>query len=146
MRTFLIIIALLSISYSTEMGNSTQIVMPLKKGIKVYQNKIRGLNEDFIFKMDIDNRYLILESTDKHIKVKADNGKIGWVEKRLVKKIKASSGFIFENKLVEGYEVTPVASLIWGDVRWKDTLILPDRSFSENIKVNIDRETIARIK
>lgn len=146
MRILLYVITLLSISYSIEMGNSTQFVMPLKKDIKVYSNKIRDLNEDFIFKMNIDNRYLIIESTDQYLKIKDYDGKTGWVERRLIKKVKASSGFIFGNKLVEGYEVTPAASLIWGDLTWKDTLVLPERSFSDNIKVNIDRETIARMK
>lgn len=129
-----------------DMGNTIKFVVPISKSINAYPNEVRKLNEKPIFKMLIDERYLVLKDSNTHTKIKNQEGNIGWVEKRLIKTIRASSGFIFEKELIESYMETPSPIKINGDIDSYDTLIIEERSFSEDIKVNVDRETIARMR
>lgn len=146
MRILILLISIVSLNFALELGNSTQFIMPLNDNVAVYKNKTRKLHEKPLFKMNIDDRYLIIENVDEYVKIKNKNSEVGWVESRLIKKVKASSGFVFEKKLVEAYEISPLTSIIFGDNTWQDTIVMPDRSFSESIKTNVDRETIARMK
>lgn len=146
MRTITLIITLISINFAMELGNTTQVVIPLKKNVPVYKNQTRELHEKPIYKMNINDRYLIIESINDYVKVKNNDSEIGWVEKRLVKKVKASSAHIFNHELIQSYIDDPMPIHIEGDKDSYDTLIIEGRSFADNIRENVDRETIARMK
>lgn len=146
MRTIILISILLTVTYAIEMGNTTQFVMPLKNDVPVYKNDIRKLNEKPLFKMNINDRYMIVATSTNHIKIKNNDGYNGWVEKRLIKKVKASSAHIFDSKLIETYVDNPTPIIIEGNKDFNDTLIIEGRSFAENIRENIDRETVERMK
>jgi hypothetical protein len=94
--------------------------------------------------VNTNDRLLILESKRDNQKIQSPDGRIGWIEKRLVVASGKSKTFVFDNAEVIGYldNPTPVY-IIDSDDPNADPINL-DRSFKDALRENVDKETIER--
>jgi hypothetical protein len=125
------------------LAQEAKFVQPTKGDVGLYQNEIRGLNEQALAMVGVDDRLQILKSGRNNYQVKTASGQVGWVEKRFVV---ATSGkkFMFDDAEVIGYLDNPTPVYII-DADSKDaTPIKLDRSFADALRQNVDRETVDR--
>ncbi len=137
-----VIVATLLLSASA-FAQKTKFVQPTQANIGVYDNEIRKVNEQALFKVGVDDRLQVLQSGRNHYKVKTASGDVGWIEKRFCV---ATSGkkFMFDDAEVIGYLDNPTPVYII-DADSKDaTPIKLDRSFADALRQNVDRETVER--
>ena len=120
-------------------------VIPVRKEVRIYGNRIRGLNEDALFKVNLNSRLRVLDMKDDLYKIEDEHGRIGWVEKRFVAPIKKSLLHGFDPASVDGYNDVRDVIIILDGTESDNIIIKPERSFIENLKEHIDRETVERI-
>lgn len=120
-------------------------VIPVRKEVRIYGNRVRRLNEDSLFKVNLNSRLRVLDMKDALYKIEDEHGRIGWIEKRFVAPIKKSSLNNFDPAEVHNYDDVRSFISIFGIPGQEDITITLDRSFKENLKEHIDRETVERI-
>jgi hypothetical protein len=115
-----------------------------KEEIGLYQNETRQVYEEPVQTVTPNDRLTIIETKNRHFKVKTGTGVEGWVEKRLVAATGKSKTFVFDNAEVIGYldNPTPVYIIDTDDPN-ADPINL-DRSFKDALRENVDKETIER--
>jgi len=142
MLPFLIIIPFLCGFASIPKG---LYVIPVRKEVRIYGNRVRGLNEDALFKVNLNSRLRVLDMKDDLYKIEDEHGRIGWVEKRFVAPIKKSSLNDFVPAEVRNYDYVRSFISIFGVPGQEDVIIKIERSFKDNLKEQVDRETVERI-
>ena len=119
-------------------------VMPEYDNVGVYENRVRMLNENSVFRVNQEARLLVLEIGDDCYKVRDGSGRTGWIEKRHVALSKDVCSLEFDPKDVTGYDDDKPMVIIHDYDGEEDTRIKLDRSFAENLKCNVDREALHR--
>lgn len=144
MRLIMISLLLTFAAFTTFSEPAKKFVQPTKEGTGVYKNEIREVYEEPLFSVGPNDRLTILDSKSRHYKVQANNGQVGWVEKRLVVATGKSKTFVFDNAEVIGYldNPTPVYIIDTDDPN-ADPINL-DRSFKDALRENVDKETVER--
>lgn len=119
-----------------------EMVTPKKEGAKIYQNQVRQLYEKPIYEAKSDEYMEVLETARDLYKVKLANGKEGWVEKRSVvdSKDKKNVHYTFDAAEVQGWLDNPQAVYILDMTDPNFKPIKLDKSFSDKIEENVDRE------
>lgn len=141
----IVIIAVFLFASFTFAQRSPKFVQPKKNNVGIYQNETRSINEAAILTVGLNDRLKVVKTSRAHYKVKTDDGKTGWIEKRLVAAASGKS-FLFDDAEVIGYLDNPTPVYII-DADSKDaTPIKLDRSFAEALRENVDRETVERQK
>jgi hypothetical protein len=125
-------------------GQPNRYVMPTERKVGIYQNRIRKPYEQLLYRVGPDARLLVLEETGRYVKVKDGRGRVGWVEKRLVTTTGARSRMLFAEAEVVGYLGNPTPIIIFDANAPDQTPLYLDRSFDDEVAVNVDRETIER--
>lgn len=143
MSTRNILIAALSLFIFTGLAVADkELVVTKGEDTKVYQNQVRQLYEKPIYTAKA-NEYMEVQETTKDLyKVKLANGKIGWVEKRLVipAKDKRQVNYTFDAAEVQGWLDNPQAVYILDMTDPNFKPIKLDKSFADKIEENVDRE------
>jgi hypothetical protein len=121
-----------------------EYVQPTKKNIGVYKNEIREVYEEPIFKVGLEDRLLILKRGNNAYQVQDAQGRIGWIERRMVVVTGKSKTFIMGDAEVIGYLDNPTPVYIIDTYDPNSDPIKLDRSFEDALKENVDRETIER--
>jgi hypothetical protein len=85
-----------------------------------------------------------MSETRYNYKVRTPDGTVGWVEKQLVVATGKSKTFIFEGADVFGYLDNPTPVYIIDADDPNANPISLDRSFSDALRENVDRETVER--
>jgi hypothetical protein len=120
-----------------------KFVQPKKNSVGIYQNEKRGVNENAVKTVGVDDRLKVLKTKRNHYHVQMNDGTRGWIEKRLCATASGKS-FMFDDAEVIGYLDSPTPVYII-DADSKDaTAIKLDRSFAEALRENVDRETVER--
>ena len=120
-----------------------KFVQPKRASVGLYANEKRGVNEQAVKTLGVDDRLKVLSTKRNHYFVQMDDGTKGWVEKRLCAAASGKS-FMFDDAEVIGYLDSPTPVYII-DADSKDaTPIKLDRSFAEALRENVDRETVER--
>ncbi len=120
-----------------------KFVQPKKSNVGLYANEKRGVNENSIKSLGVEDRLKVLKTKRNHYHVQLADGTRGWVEKRLCASASGKS-FMFDDAEVIGYLDSPTPVYII-DADSKDaTPIKLDRSFAEALRENVDRETVER--
>ena len=140
--TGMIIIASVAFALFAQSGNP-KFVQPTENNVGIYKNETRGVNENAVLKVNVNDRLNVLETRKNHYKVRTSEGTVGWVEKRVVA---AASGkaFMFDDAEVIGYLDNPTPVYIIDADNKDATPIKLDRSFADALKQNVDREGIDR--
>ncbi len=115
-----------------------------KEETGLYKNETRQVYEEPIQTVGPNDRLTVIQTKNRHYKVKTAAGDEGWVEKRLVAATGKSKTFVFDNAEVIGYldNPTPVYIIDTDDPN-ADPINL-DRSFKDALRENVDKETIER--
>ncbi len=118
-------------------------VVPKKANVALYKNKVRQMNEKAIQTVGKNDRLKVIESSGKHYKVRTDDGKIGWIEKKAAEK---TGGKVetFEDVEVQGYLDNPTPIFITDMNQENSAPVDIDRSFKDALKRNADKETVSR--
>jgi len=125
-------------------GVRKSYVIPVKNNVGVYQNRTRKLFERSLFTLTPNDRCIVMGEKERSIKIQDSQGRVGWVKRRLVKPVGPNATFVFDTTSVMGYLNNPTPIYILLSERDEYTRLRLDRSFSEELSVNVDRETIAR--
>ena len=142
MKTFLIIFVCLVVVFAADQVK--KYVTPKVDNIGVYQNEVRGLYETPIFTVNTSDRLIVLTDKGKDYKIQNSTGQVGWVEKRYVVATGRNKTFVFDNADVVGYLYNPTPIyIIDADDQNTDPINL-NRSFKEEMKENVDKETTER--
>ncbi len=120
-------------------------VMPVQKDVKIHGNRFRKLNEEALFQVTLNCRLKVLVIKENLYKIKDNQGRVGWVEKQFVAPITKSSIDIYTPAEVYGYHDIRSFFSIFGIPDQEEVRIKLDRSFKENLKEHVDRETVERI-
>jgi len=139
-----LIIALCVMAAVVYAGSEGSVVATVNENTGVYEHVTRVLYEAPLFTVDKGTRLKVLAQEGRFMKVQDSNGDMGWIEKRLTKKV-ASRGFVFENTNVLGYLDNPDMTVIWGKDDSPEDAIRLTRSFKACLAENLDRETADRI-
>ncbi|OGJ90927.1 MAG: hypothetical protein A2268_09810 [Candidatus Raymondbacteria bacterium RifOxyA12_full_50_37] len=121
-----------------------QIVLAKENDVKIFMNKVRQLYEKPIYVAKKDEYMEVMETEDNLMKVRLSNGKVGWVDKNQVANMdktgKRQANYVFEAADVQGWLDNPQAVYILDmtDPNFKPIQI--DKSFTEGLEENVDRE------
>ncbi len=148
MRTlfYSLTIMLLSMTNAWSVAPKDRYVIPLKNDIAVFSNTpTTGTERPPAFVVGTNDRLLVLETKGDLYKVRNLKGDIGWVSKASVKEVAPSKTFSFDTASVLGFLDNPTPIFILDATDSLNKGIALDRSFDQEIKENIDEETIDRI-
>jgi hypothetical protein len=121
-----------------------EYAIPLQKDVPVYQNQIRRIFEKPAFTAGNESRLLVIENGSSAVRVEDREGRVGWVEKRLVRMVGESRTLKFEAKTVEPYPELRDPIVVVGDPFSQESPVELNRSFADAMRENVDRETIER--
>ncbi|MBL8027439.1 MAG: hypothetical protein JNL74_13550 [Fibrobacteres bacterium] len=119
-----------------------EMVVAKKEGTKVYQNKVRQMYEQPIYTAKEDETMEVLESDRELMRIKLANGKEGWIEKKSVTAFKGNkaTNYTFDAAEIQGWLDNPQAVYILDMTDPNFKPIKLDKSFSDQIEENVDRE------
>ena len=142
MKSRNILIAAISLVFIGMVFAEKELVVTKSDETKIYQNQVRQLYEKPIYIAKVNEYMEVLESQKDLYKVKLANGKIGWVEKRLVTlgKDKRQVNYTFDAAEVQGWLDNPQAVYILDMTDPNFKPIKLDKSFADKIEENVDRE------
>jgi hypothetical protein len=118
-------------------------VQATKGDVGIYKNEVRELYEKPLFTVGTDDRLLVVESRSKAYRVKVGD-KVGWVEKRLVVSSGKNKTFVMSDQEVIGYLDNPTPVYIMDGLGPNEDPIKLERSFSDALHENVDKETVER--
>jgi hypothetical protein len=120
------------------------VVLIKKDNCGVYQNRIRKLFEAPLFSVSTQDRLLVLETKDDRYFIRDREGREGWIEKSLCVRAPRSATYTYDP--VELTVFHPQVSPIWipGDPLQPGDGIYLERSFTEELRSNTDRESLER--
>jgi len=135
----ILLAALISV---TMVFGAKEMVVAKKSGAKVYQNKTRQMYEQPIYTAKEDETMEVIESDREFMKVKLANGKEGWLEKKVVTAFKGdrATNYTFDAAEIQGWLDNPQAVYILDMTDPNFKPIKLDKSFSDQIEENVDRE------
>lgn len=118
--------------------------IPLQKELDVYQNEVRKLYEKPLFVVAGDSRLVVKETGKNSLRVQDAEGRAGWVEKSLVKIVGENKMYSYDPINIENQLNGPIMLWIIEGDDYVGKPIALDRSFADELRENVDRETIAR--
>jgi hypothetical protein len=125
--------------------NQDRFVIPVANGTAVFANNPIGDGEQPAFTVGTSDRLMILDISGVAFKVSDLKGNVGWVNKTLVKVIHPNESIVFSDASIQGYLDNPVPVYILDANNPSEKPLTLARSFSEEMKENIDRMTLERI-
>jgi hypothetical protein len=111
--------------------------------VGVFKNEIREVYEKPLFTVSADDRLLVLDRKAKSSRVKLGD-KIGWIENRLVVSSGKNKTFVMSDQEVIGYLDNPTPVYIMDGLGPNEDPIKLERSFSDALRENVDKETVER--
>ncbi|MFP4418810.1 MAG: hypothetical protein ACOC41_08055 [Chitinivibrionales bacterium] len=128
-------------------GEATLVVryaIPRNQQTKVYAEQERSEGQRVLFAAGRDDRLRIIRDNGEMLLVRDREGRQGWVAASEVVTTRSSRMMAFDKAEVYGYLDDPQAIYIIDADDTKAAAIEIDRSFKEQLKENVDRETIDR--
>ncbi len=135
------ILAAIGLAHGAEKGS---YAVPIEREALVYERYSRDLYDQPLFRASKDDRLLVLDTRGEKLRIRDNNGREGWIEARLVRPLGRSALMEFDDADVYGYIENPAPIVILESDQRGESFILPDRSFHQELKQNIDRETAER--
>jgi hypothetical protein len=136
----LALLLLLAVPLSAQ--QKSRYVVPVRNDVPVYAHEIRRVYEKPAFVLNEGSALSVLERTAEKTKVRDENGRMGWIENSFVRAV--SKTFIYEPAAVENRLDNP--EKIWIIVSGipGDEPIGLDRSFKDEARANVDKESLER--
>ena len=125
--------------------NQDRYVIPLSNGTSVFPHNQKGGDSKPAFTVGTADRLMVIESKGDMYRVSDLKGEVGWVDKALVKVIRASEAVVFGEADVLGYLDNPTPVYIIDANNPVSNPLTLDRSFARELRENTDRMTLERI-
>jgi hypothetical protein len=138
-------VILLNVASAWSVSHTDLYVTPIKNDIAVFAHNPQSTGERPVFLVGTGDWLKVLESTGDMYRVSDMKGNIGWIGKTSVKQAASGETLTFGDAGVFAYLDNPTPVYILDASNPLDKSILLDRSFSEEIRDNVDRMTIERI-
>lgn len=147
MRILLFSVAIMLLTVASAWSDSRQdrYVTPIKNGVGVFANNPMSAGEKPVYTADTGNWLMVMESKGDMLKVTDMHGKVGWIQKASVKLTTPNESMKFSGADVLGYLDNPTPIMILDAANPVGSSIALDRSFSDELKENVDKITIDRI-
>ena len=143
MRTAVAIVLFAAITAGA--NNATpKYVVPLSNGTPVYAGRLHRNNESPEFRINRSDRCTVTDESRGRYRVSTVDGRSGWIGKGSVKTVEASRYFKFDNAAVQGFPDNPDPVYIIDADNPEDVALQLDRSFSDELRENVDRPTLSR--
>jgi hypothetical protein len=142
---FSVSIVILSIANIWSAAPKDRYVVPIKNDIPVFAHDPKSGPEQPSFIAGTGDRLMVLGVKSDAYKVSDLKGDVGWIDKVSVKEIGLTETMTFGNADVLGFLDNPTPIYILDASDSLNNIIMLTRSFSNELKENIDRMTIDRI-
>jgi hypothetical protein len=106
--------------------------------------QVRGVFEAPLFVVGASDHLVVLQRTTDRVQVRDAQGRVGWVDAAEVTLSAARVGYWFESAAVDRYMDSPDPRFVIGDPIIGDDAMLRGRSFSAEVRENIDKESLQR--
>lgn len=145
MRSLVVSAVVVLTGITLVLGNQPgRYVIPSQDNVGVYSQAVRPLYDQALFVVSVDDRLRVIEQREECYRIQAEDGRIGWVEKRLVVPARGLTQMKFGQSVVTGYLDNPEPVVVLDTDDPLDRSIVLDRSFKDDLRRNIDRETVER--
>jgi hypothetical protein len=144
MRQKLLILAIFAASALAHGAEKGSYAVPIEQEALVYERHSPDLIDQPLFRVSNNDRLLVLDTRGEKLRIRDGKNREGWIEARLVRQVGRSALMEFDDADVYGYIENPAPIVILESDQRGESFILPDRSFHEELKQNIDRETAER--
>jgi len=128
---------------ATSFAQKTFYVSPTAE-TGIYANQTRQVNERAIETVAKGSLLTVVDQKGNFYKVKTNSGTEGWIEKRLTVRNDTKKSYVFDDVEIQGYLDNPTPIYITDVDDGSIAAIELDRSFTDNLKRNIDKEQISR--
>ena len=140
----LVLVAMQLTVFSANGKKADSYIVPKSNGTPVYADRLQRNNETAIFRIDRSDRCRVTGESRRRYAIKTVSGRSGWIEKKSVTAIDASKHFVFDNADVLARLDDPSPIYIIDADAPDTTGIELDRSFSNELRRNVDRFTLER--
>ena len=121
------------------------VMLPTGDNVGVYKNEVRRLFESPLFTVSTNDRLLVIENKGDRCLVQDPEGRKGWVDTKLcVPAPRGSRLSGFNPAVVTADWGAHGFGLVTGDSPSPDDTIVLSRSFSRELRVNMDQEEAQR--
>jgi len=135
------VITLFFLATSLSFGASNdQYVVSNGSFLALYKNRDRNPNETAKLRVPQTELLKVVATRGSHILVETSKGEKGWVEKWLVVSIKTTAESLPEKEIIADKATSPIVCIA-PESASPSTLIVPNRSFTDNLKKDISKET-----
>lgn len=138
-------VIVLSVASAWSVSRQDLYVIPVRNDVAVFANNPVNTGEKPAFLAGTDDWLMVLDTRGDLYKVSDMKGNIGWIGKTSVKQAASGETLTFGDARVLAYLDNPTPVYILDASNPLDKSILLDRSFSAEIRENVDRMTIERI-
>jgi hypothetical protein len=141
--TVLLAVLLLAVAAGAK-GTTPKYIVPLSNGTPVFAGRLHRNNESPEFRIDRSDRCTVTGESRGRFRISTVDGRKGWIGKSSVKTVEASRYFQFGNAAVQGFPDDPDPVYIIDADDPGNVAIRLDRSFSDELRDNVDRPTLSR--
>jgi hypothetical protein len=144
MRIIIIMTIAFAVCSLNAAGGSLRYAVPTKEQVPVYRNDTRKVFEQPLFFIGKDDHCAVKATEKSMARITTPAGKTGWVEIALVRFESVNSKYSYEAAEVLEHLDNPTPIVIPGANITFDQNLSLDRTFADELRQNVDRETIAR--
>jgi hypothetical protein len=144
MRTLLLVFAGLLVYSFDALCQVIHYGIPVKDEVPAYLNATRKVFEQPLFFIGKNDRVVVQAREKNMVRIETASKQTGWVESPAIKIVSRNQSIAFENAEVPGYINNPDPTIIIGPEDAIERSLALNRSFADELRENVDRETIAR--
>lgn len=139
------IIPLLLLLTASLFAAKTKFVIVESENLLLYKKAAWSDNDTPVASVNKGEKLEIIKQKDDLYKVRTDNSETGWIQKSSVIPAKESTQDGFQAQTVQSSNSAPTPGHVDGiDDSEPTDAIAPDRSFKENLKNNVDKESVGQ--
>jgi len=144
MRNAKMVVAIVGLISVGVFANPKQYAIVRENGASVYAQEIRKMYEKPLFYVNAQERLPVQESSKGMVKIRNKDGKTGWMEESAVQLLSTNKSFQFDSAKVTGYIDVFTPGIVVGTREFLEMGMQIDRSFADELRENVDRETVTR--
>ena len=144
MRNVKMVAAIVGLISVSVLANPKQYAIVRENGASVYAQEIRKMYEKPLFYVSAQERLPVQESSKGMVKIRNKDGKTGWMEESAVQLLSTNKSFQFDSAKVTGYIDVFTPGIVVGTREFLEMGMQIDRSFADELRENVDRETVTR--
>lgn len=139
------IVPILFILVTVLSAAKTKFVIVENDNLAIYKKQSWSENDAPVTTVNKGDKLEVIKTKNETYRVKTDNSKTGWVLKSAVTPAKESKMDGFKAATVQSSNSEPTPGYVDGiDDSEPTDAIIPERSFKDNLKSNVDKESVGK--